>query len=164
MGVPLNIDWQQILLHLLNFVVLFAILYFLLYHPVKKFMEQRSAHYRNLDDEAQANLQASEQAKADYQGKLAAVEEEISAQKEQARREVEEASAMILRQAEEDAAKIIADARQTLERERVKMLREAHNEISDMVASAAEKLVVDSSTSDAYDSFLSSVKRGGADE
>ena len=41
MNVPLNIDWQQILLHLLNFVILFAILYFLLYDPVKKFMDKR---------------------------------------------------------------------------------------------------------------------------
>ncbi len=31
MNIPLNIDWQQILLHLLNFVILAGGLYFLLY-------------------------------------------------------------------------------------------------------------------------------------
>ena len=31
---PLNIDWQQILLHLLNFAILFAGLWLLLYKPV----------------------------------------------------------------------------------------------------------------------------------
>ena len=41
---PLNIDFQQIFLHLFNFVVLFAILYFLLYKPVKNFMDQRVAY------------------------------------------------------------------------------------------------------------------------
>lgn len=41
MNLPLNIDWQQILLHAFNFVLLFAILYFLLYKPVKDFMEKR---------------------------------------------------------------------------------------------------------------------------
>ena len=30
MNLPLNIDLQQVLLHLLNFTILFAILYFLL--------------------------------------------------------------------------------------------------------------------------------------
>ena len=50
MNVPLNIDWQQILLHLLNFVILFAILYFLLYDPVKKFMDKRCEYYKNIDD------------------------------------------------------------------------------------------------------------------
>ena len=38
---PLNIDWQQILLHLLNFAILAGGLYFLLYAPVKSFMAKR---------------------------------------------------------------------------------------------------------------------------
>ena len=35
-GLPLNIDIQQILLHMLNFVILAGGLYFILYAPVKK--------------------------------------------------------------------------------------------------------------------------------
>ena len=41
-GVPLNVDWQQILLHLLNFTILFGALYILLYKPVKDFMKGRA--------------------------------------------------------------------------------------------------------------------------
>ena len=83
MGVPLNIDWQQILLHLFNFVLLAGGLYFLLYAPVRNFMEKRAgdiaakektaaekeanaaaleAEYRRLLDEAKAeadNLRAA---------------------------------------------------------------------------------------------------------
>ncbi len=51
-GIPLNLDWQQILLHLLNFVILFAILYFLLYKPVKNFIEKRRKAYEDIDNEA----------------------------------------------------------------------------------------------------------------
>lgn len=43
---PLNIDWQQILLHWMNLAILTGGLYFLLYKPVKQFMEKREAHYR----------------------------------------------------------------------------------------------------------------------
>ena len=43
MSIPLNIDWQQILLHLFNFAILAGGLYLLLYKPVKRFMEQREA-------------------------------------------------------------------------------------------------------------------------
>ena len=42
---PLNIDWQQILLHLLNFLILAVGLYFILYKPVKKFMKKREVDY-----------------------------------------------------------------------------------------------------------------------
>ena len=161
---PLNIDWQQILLHLFNFVVLFAILYFLLYKPVKQFMEQRIAYYKKLDDEAKMNLDASEKEKEEYISKLAAVEDEITAEKEKARKEIDDMKAVRMKQAEDEAAKIVADARQSLDRERTKMMQEAQNEISDMVASAAEKLIIESSTSDAYDQFLDTAKRSEENE
>ena len=48
MNIPLNIDWQQILLHLLNFAILAGGLYLLLYKPVKAFMEQRQAYYQGI--------------------------------------------------------------------------------------------------------------------
>ena len=56
-NIPLNIDWQQILLHALNFVILVGGLYFLLYKPVKKFMAQREAHYRDMDEKAKQTLE-----------------------------------------------------------------------------------------------------------
>lgn len=161
---PLNIDWQQILLHLFNFVVLFAVLYFLLYKPVKQFMDKRTAYYKDLDEEAKANLAESERVKEEYANKLASAENEITANKEKARKELEAANDAKKKQAEDEAAKILADARQNIERERAKMLKEAQNEISDMVACAAEKLVMESSTAQVYDQFLEAAKRSEADE
>ena len=43
---PLNIDWQQILLHLLNFLILATGLTLLLYKPVKRFMKKREGRVR----------------------------------------------------------------------------------------------------------------------
>lgn len=57
MNIPLNIDWQQILLHLLNFVILAGGLYFLLYKPVKQFMAKREEHYRSVDAQAEPPAQ-----------------------------------------------------------------------------------------------------------
>ena len=65
MNIPLNIDWQQIILHLLNFAILAGGLYFLLYHPVRKFMDQREEHYRQMENEAQQRMdEADKQAQA----------------------------------------------------------------------------------------------------
>ena len=49
---PLNIDWQQILLHLFNFVILAAGLTFLLFNPVRKFLENRRKHFEEREDSA----------------------------------------------------------------------------------------------------------------
>ena len=43
-----DIDWQQILLHLFNFTILFGALYILLYKPVKDFMAKREEYYSDM--------------------------------------------------------------------------------------------------------------------
>ena len=81
-NLPLNINFTQIFLHLLNFLILFAILYFLLYKPVKNFMAKREHTYRDMDDEARDNLKATEEAKAQYEAKMSEAEAEISQMKQ----------------------------------------------------------------------------------
>ena len=73
MGVPLNIDWQQILLHLFNFLILFGGLYLLLYRPVKAFMDKRTAYYADMDAEAKRKLADAERQKEQYRDHLANV-------------------------------------------------------------------------------------------
>lgn len=161
---PLNIDWQQILLHLFNFIILFAILYFLIYKPVKQFMDKRTEYYKNLDDEAQKNLIDSENAKAEYEKRLSAAEDEISLNKKKARKELEEANAAKRKQAEKEAARIITTAKASAEKERAKILREAQDEIAELVTSATEKFVSGKGTSDAFDQFLAAAQRSEGDE
>lgn len=163
MNVPLNIDWQQILLHLLNFVVLFAILYFLLYAPVKKFMDKRTEYYKNLDDEAKKNLQDAENSKKLYAEKLGAADDEIEQKKREADKALSEKEKESLLAAKREADEIISDARKTAENDRKKMLENAQNEIADMVTSATEK-IVQASTSDSYEQFLTAAERGREDD
>lgn len=161
---PLNIDWQQILLHLLNFVVLFAALYFLLHKPVKQFMDKRVEYYKNLDEKAEEKLAAAEQAQAEHTQRVSELESTLAAEREAAHKELDTALAARRAQAEEEAAKIVADAKAAAQRERKKVLAEAQNEITNMVTNATEKIVLSASTSDAFDQFLAAAKRGETDE
>ena len=70
MNIPLNIDWQQILLHLLNFAILAGGLYLLLFKPVKAFMAKRESYYQNMDNEAKQKLQEAETLKVNYAQQL----------------------------------------------------------------------------------------------
>ena len=164
MNVPLNIDWQQILLHLLNFVILFAILYFLLYDPVKKFMDKRCEYYKNMDDEAKKNLKQAEELKNEYDKKLHSVDSEIEEKRQLAYKSMSEKTSQSVLLAKKEADQIISDAHKKAEEDRKKLLESAQKEITDMAAKAAEKIVVNASTSDAYDNFLGSVKRSDVDE
>ena len=57
MNIPLNIDWQQILLHFFNFSILVGGLYLLLFKPVKSFMEKREKHYADMEAAAESERQ-----------------------------------------------------------------------------------------------------------
>lgn len=74
MGIPLNIDWQQILLHIFNLLILVGGLYLLLYKPVKDFMEKRRSYYAGMDAAAKAEKAAVEEEKQQYAKRLEAAE------------------------------------------------------------------------------------------
>ena len=108
---PLNIDWQQILLHVLNYTILFAVMYFFLFKPVKDFMEKREASYQKKHDDAKKVLEDAEKTKAEYESKIAAAEEEISVMKSEAGAKTAEERNRVLEQTRADALNILENAR-----------------------------------------------------
>ena len=153
-GVPLNIDWQQILLHLFNFTILFGALYVLLYKPVKNFMENREAHFADMDSRANQALADAESSKAAYEQKKAAFDDEVRQEKSRMSKEVEAERERRLQDARGEAEKIIADARGEAEREKKEIIESAQKEITGMVTDAMEKLTLEQTASDAFDQFL----------
>lgn len=156
---PLNIDWQQILLHLLNFVILFAGLWLLLYKPVKKFMQGRKEKYEQMDADAQKKTAEAEEKRAEYEQKLAAADAEIAKKRADAGKELDSFETMRRAAAEEEASAIVAAARESAAREKERAVSEARSEIAGLVTEATEKLVLHESTSEAYDSFLDAAQK-----
>ncbi len=140
MGVPLNIDWQQILLHMFNFVLLTGGLYILLFKPVKSFMEKRQAGYEKQKAEAAEAVRAAEARDAEVsrrEGELAADLEDMrnaARKKAEAEREAAEAAAR------GEAEKIIADARTQAELQRQRIIAEANKEAVSIAREAIDKL------------------------
>lgn len=159
MNIPLNIDWQQILLHLLNFVILAGGLYLLLYKPVKKFMAEREAYYRDMDAQAEQKLKDADRLKADYQNQLRTMDEEIGKKRAAAQHEADLSIQQQLAQAHAQADQIVADARFAAAREHDKMLADTQTELKDLAVTATEKLLLQSK-GDPYDQFLELAERG----
>ena len=157
MNIPLNIDWQQILLHLFNFVIQAVGLYLLLYGPVKRFMEKRTAYYKEMDEQAKATLHKAEQEAAEYQEHLKTVDEEVRQMKAEAVKRAEEVTNEEIARAKEQGEKILEDARKQAQAEQERMVSEAQGEITQMALNAVEKLMGKDS-SETLDEFLNSVK------
>jgi len=158
MNIPLNINLQQILLHLFNFAILAFGLYFLLYKPVKDFMAKREAHYKAMHDEAEAHLAKAKETEAEYRSRLDAADDEIEAMRREARAEMEAGARRRSEEAEEEARRIILQAESTAEKEKEKILESARREVSVMAVDAVRKLM-EESVSESYDDFLSAAER-----
>ncbi len=159
---PLNIDFQQVLLHMLNFVILFGILYFLLYGPVKKFMDTRSQTYKDIDDQINKKLEDANQTKAEYEKKLENADNEIAKKLALAEAEAEKQAQEICKQAKSDAEKIILKAEAEAEKERIQLIESSRKEIAESASEMAEKIVAQSIL-DTYNQFISSAERGNKD-
>ena len=152
-GLPLNIDLQQILLHLFNFTILFGALYILLYKPVKDFMDGREAHYAELDSRTEQALADAETSKESYESKLKSFDEEIKIKRGEASKDIEAEREKKLAAAKEEADKIIADARTAADKEKADIIKTAKKEVTGLVTEAMEKITMET-TSEAYDRFL----------
>jgi len=161
MNIPLNIDIQQILLHLLNFVILAGGLYLLLYSPVKKFMDKRTQYYADMEQKASEKMASAQQLERTYQEKLKACEDEIRDMKAEAslrsRRDAEEYMANVKRKCEV----ILENADVEAKAEKEKILADAQKEISALVVSATEKMLAEESSAETdaalYDRFINTL-------
>ena len=156
MNIPLNIDWQQILLHLFNFAILAGGLYLLLYRPVKDFMKKREEHYQSMDE-------AAERARADAAQLQEQYASEIAQKRVEAQRELDQYRAQQMGAARQEAQSILDRAKENAEREHEEMLARAQKELADLAVTATEKLVL-KAQGDPYEQFLDLAERGGAHE
>ena len=155
---PLNNDFQQVLLHLLNFVILFGALYFLLYGPVKKFMEKREAEYRETDEKTKANLADSESAKAKYEAMLENAELEIEKRRSDAQKDADRSAQAVIDEAKVTADGIIKKARAEAQKEHDELISSARKEVAAAAVEMAEKIVSES-TLDSYDTFIAATRK-----
>lgn len=158
MNLPLNIDWQQILLHMFNLIILGFGLYYILYKPVKAFMDKREAYYKDLDDSANKKNEDADKLLKEYQDKLAKADEEIKDKKNIVMKELDDKVNSELNKAKEDAKRIVEDAKAQGQKKHDELVESANKDICDLAIKATSKLV-DKTLDDSYDEFLKSVKK-----
>ena len=155
---PLNIDWQQILLHLLNFVILAGGLYFLLYKPVKDFMGKRAQQYRELDEQARRDREEAKAMRRAAKEKLNAVHEEIAQMRIKAGDEIEAEKQQMILEARADARRILETAGKTADQRSKKVIADTNEQIRDLAMEAVHKILV--SDANALDRFLDETEGG----
>ncbi len=153
-NIPLNVDWKQILLHVLNLVILFVILYFLLYSPVKKFMEKRKKHYEDMENDANAKIKEGENLKTEYENLLQTEQEKQEEIINSAKKTAETEKAKIIADAKEKASAIIEKAGIKANEIKASTEEKVNQEFTDLIIEKASKEFSDVDAN--YQAFLKS--------
>lgn len=137
----LGITWSSLIAQLVNFGVLFALLWVVGYKPLMRTFDERA---RKIKD----SMEQAEQVKA----QAARAEEDLKKQIEVGRKEGQEIVTRAMRTGEElrlkaqleakkDGEAIIASARTEIQRERDEAITEIRHEFADLAITAAEKVI-----------------------
>jgi len=162
----LGIDFTQILLHMLNFVILAGGLIFFLFDPVVKFMDDRKKYFEDLQKKLDDEKAETEKLKETYEAKLNATNSEAEKIIGDYQKHAVEVAKDYLDETQEKAKAIIENAENDAEKRKEMILDSAQAEISELVLNAAQKLVEDTTSDERnnalYDEFIRRI--GGKNE
>lgn len=132
---------QDLIINIINIIILFVIVRSLVYKPVRKFLDARTARIDALQAQAAEQLQAA-------QARAAQVDEELKAGRTRAEEVLSEAehtaklnAGKIVEEARSDARKILEKARQDTKAEHNEMISSLKDEIMQLAAGMAEKIL-----------------------
>ncbi len=137
----LGINVPFLISQIVNFLILFAALYFLLWKRVLRMFEERKQRIaRGLADAEQARKDR-ERADAEYQQRIERAEQEREAILARAAEEGEQVREEILAQARAEAERIVATSRAGAERDRQEMLAELRGQVASLAIAVSNKII-----------------------
>lgn len=159
-----DLQLWQIILTICNTIILFLVLRWKLFTPVKEFMENRSK-------EIELSIVQAEQMKKDasdilenYQTKISEAQTQGREIIEDARKNAQKRADEIIQSASEESAKIKEKALKDIEMEKEKALRSIKGEVADMAMLATEKLINKSIDGEASKNLIDEVINEIGDE
>lgn len=139
-----HIDWKIIIAQMVNFAVVFVVLYIFALKPLSKLMKERSEKISKGINDAKENEQILKDTSVQYEEALSKARVEANKIFEQAKKEAEVKKTEMIEDAKAQVSSMIDGGKKTLEAERVKMVEEAKKEISSLAILAAKKIMEDS--------------------
>lgn len=153
---PLNINWQQILLHAFNFLILTFGLYWFLYAPIRKFIEEREKVYRNREIETEQKLNDAQVLLDEHKAQLDGLQQEMQAYSDKVRKETNEKVQERIENARKQEMQILQEAHNTALRQKQLMMEEAKQEMREFALETAKRITT-GDQEDMYDDFLEHV-------
>lgn len=152
-----HLDLKLFIAQLVNFSIVFAVLYFFAFKPLVKVMSERSekiAKSLKDADEIEARLSATEVEQTDI---INAAKKQANLIIETADKKGEERREEMLARAKEEIAAVINNEKEKLARQKDETLKEIKSEVADLVVLTVEKLLHEKMNGDKDQEFIKSL-------
>ena len=158
----LGINGPVLLAQVVNFVVLFGLLYLVAYKPIMRMLDERSRKVKESMEQTEFIKQQAEQADEESKKRIEVASKEGQELVARASRTGEEVRRQAQQEAKEDAESLITRARAEIQRERDEAVDELRKEFADLTILAAEKVIDRSLDKKAHRELIEKVLEEGA--
>ncbi len=153
----LGISLPTLIAQIVNFVILFAILYLVAYKPVMRMLDERSRRVKESVEQTESIKEQATRAEEEAQKRIEAASKEGQELVARAVRAGEEARRQAQQVARQEAEALIAKARPEIQRERDEAIDELRKELADLTILAAEKVIEGSLDKEAHRKLIDKV-------
>ena len=137
----LGINMPVLLAQIINFVILFGLLYLVAYKPIMRMLDERSQKIKESMEQTKYIKQQAERAEEEAAKRIEAAAKEGQEAIARAMRTGEEVRQGAQQQAQQEAEALIARARTEIQRERDEAIDELRKEFADITILAAGKVI-----------------------
>ena len=137
----LGINPAFLLSQVVNFLILFAGLYFLLWKPILKMFDQRKERIHQGLEDAERATEERERAEAEFNKRLEEAAQEREKVIARAREEAQEERKAMLAEAEREAERVLIGAREEAQSEAERILEEVRGQVALLAMAAANRLI-----------------------
>ena len=137
----LGINMPVLLAQIINFIILFGLLYLVAYKPIMRMLDERSRKIKESMERTEYIKQQAERAEEEAAKRIEAAAKEGQEAVARAMRTGEEVRQEAQQRAKREAEALIARARAEIQRERDGAIDELRKEFADITIMAAEKVI-----------------------
>ncbi len=137
----LGINLPTLVAQIVNFVILFGLLYLVAYKPIMRMLDERSRRVKESMEQTEYIKEQAERAEDEAKKRIEQASKEGGNVIAQAAKAGEEIRQKAQHEAKKDAETLIARARGEIQRERDDAVDELRREFADLTIKAAEKVI-----------------------
>jgi len=136
-----HIDWMLMLAQIINFAIVFFVVWRFALKPIMKTMGERNQTIEKSLEQAKAIESELARTTEETQKQMTIARQEATAVINKASQQAEEKKQQVLTETEGKVAQLVAQAKQQIEMEKKEMVEQAKKELADLVVEASTKVL-----------------------